>query len=31
MNAVAQWKYRPYELNGEPVAVDTTVKVEFHM
>ena len=31
MEAVRQWKYRPYELNGEPVEVETTVTVKFHM
>jgi len=31
MDAVKQWKYRPYALNGEPVAVDTTITVKFHM
>jgi periplasmic protein TonB len=29
--AVKQWKYKPYLLNGEPVEVETTVKVTFHM
>jgi TonB family protein len=29
MNAVKQWKYRPYELNGEPTPVTTTVSVPF--
>jgi TonB family protein len=27
--AVSQWKYQPYLLNGEPVLVKTTVKVNF--
>jgi periplasmic protein TonB len=31
MDAVKQWKYRPYILNGEPVEVETTIKVQFHM
>ena len=31
MDAVRQWKYKPYILNGEPVEVETTVKVQFHM
>jgi protein TonB len=31
MDAVKQWRYRPYELNGEPVEVETTVTVRFHM
>jgi len=29
MDAVKQWKYRPYLLQGEPVAVETTIKVNF--
>lgn len=29
IDAVRQWKYRPYILNGEPVDVDTTVTVNF--
>jgi protein TonB len=31
LDAVKQWKYRPYILNGEPVEVETTIKVQFHM
>ncbi|HKD44978.1 MAG TPA: energy transducer TonB [Candidatus Angelobacter sp.] len=31
MDAVRQWLYKPYELNGEPVEVETTIKVQFHM
>jgi len=31
LDAVRQWKYKPYELNGEPVEVETTIKVQFHM
>lgn len=31
MDAVKQWKYKPYLLNGEPVEVETTVKIIFHM
>jgi protein TonB len=31
MEAVKQWKYKPYLLNGEAVEVETTVKVSFHM
>jgi protein TonB len=27
--AVWKWQYRPYVLNGQPVAVDTTVNVMF--
>ncbi|HEY6352296.1 MAG TPA: energy transducer TonB [Candidatus Angelobacter sp.] len=29
--AVKTWKYRPWLLNGEPVSVETTVTVRFHM
>jgi periplasmic protein TonB len=29
--AVSQWKYKPYLLNGEPVEVDTTAKISFRM
>jgi protein TonB len=28
-NAVGQWRYRPYILNGEPIEVDTQVTVSF--
>ena len=31
IEAVKQWKYRPYILNGKPVEVDTTIKIQFHM
>ncbi len=31
MNAVRQWRYRPYLLNGEPVEVETTVNVIFKL
>src|SRR6476660_4880675 len=31
MDAVKQWKYKPYILNSEPVEVETTIKVQFHM
>jgi len=31
MEAVKQWKYKPYILNGDPVEVETTIKVQFHM
>ncbi len=27
--AVSQWRYRPYVLNGQPVEVDTTIAVKF--
>jgi periplasmic protein TonB len=29
LNAVRQWRYRPYVLNGAPVEVETEVKVNF--
>lgn len=29
LDAVKQWRYRPYEVNGIPVAVETTIRVEF--
>ena len=29
LEAVKQWRYRPYILNGEPVEVDTTITVNF--
>jgi protein TonB len=29
LNAVRQWRYRPYVLNGEPVEVETEVTVNF--
>jgi protein TonB len=29
LDAVKQWKYKPYLLNGEPVEVDTEVQVNF--
>lgn len=31
LDAVKQWKYRPYILNGEPVPVETTVTVIFSL
>ena len=31
IEAVKQWKYRPYLLNGNPVAVDTTIRVNFSL
>lgn len=30
VDAVKQWRYRPYLLNGEPVEVETIVTVTFH-
>jgi protein TonB len=29
MEAVKQWRYRPYTLNGEPVEVETLINVRF--
>ena len=29
--AVRQWRFEPVLLNGEPVTVDTTITVEFHL
>ena len=29
--AVKQWRYKPYVLNGEPVEVETTIVVTFHV
>jgi len=31
VEAVKQWKYKPYILNGEPVEVETTVTVNFNL
>lgn len=31
LEAVRQWRYRPYLLNGEPVEVETTVNVIFSL
>jgi len=31
MDAVRQWKYKPYMLNGDPVEVDTQITVNFTM
>lgn len=30
MNAVRQWEYKPYLLNGNPVRVDTTITTYAH-
>lgn len=30
-DAVGQWKYKPYLLNGNPVEVETTAKIRFRM
>ena len=29
MDAVHEWRYKPTQLNGEPVEVDTTIQVVF--
>jgi periplasmic protein TonB len=29
--AVKKWRYRPYTINGEPVEVETAIKVQFRM
>jgi periplasmic protein TonB len=29
LDAVRQWRYQPYLLNGEPAAVMTTINLEF--
>ena len=31
MDAVRQWTYKPYTLNGQPVEIETSIKVQFHM
>jgi protein TonB len=31
MDAVKQWKYKPYYLNGEPVEIDTQITVNFKL
>jgi protein TonB len=31
IDAVKQWRYKPYLLNGEPVAVETEVVVNFSL
>ena len=31
MDAVLQWRYRPYVLNGDPVEVETQVTVNFSL
>jgi TonB family protein len=30
LSAVQQWTYKPYQLNGRPVSVETTVTVNFN-
>lgn len=31
IEAVKQWRYKPYLLNGEPIELDTTVEVHFNL
>jgi periplasmic protein TonB len=31
IDAVRQWKYKPYLLNGQPTEVDTTITVNFQI
>jgi len=31
VDAVKKWRYRRYILNGEPVEVETTIKIQFHL
>lgn len=31
LDAVRQWRYQPYLLNGQPVEVETTIEVDFTM
>jgi protein TonB len=31
LDAVKTWRYRPYQLNGEPVEVETTINVVFKL
>ncbi|MBZ5578597.1 MAG: TonB family protein [Acidobacteriia bacterium] len=31
LNSVAQWRYRPTLLNGEPVEIETTITVDFKL
>ena len=31
INAVKQWRYRPYLLNGIPVEVETTITINFQL
>jgi protein TonB len=31
MDTVRTWKYKPYMLNSEPVEVETTIRIQFHM
>ena len=31
MDAVKQWRYKPHQLNGEPVDADTEINVKFKL
>jgi protein TonB len=31
LDAVRQWRYRPYILNGSPIEVDTQISVNFRL
>jgi protein TonB len=31
LQAVRQWRYKPYLLNGQPVEVETQIKVQFRL
>jgi len=31
IKAVKQWRYRPFLLKGEPVEIETTITIKFHM
>jgi protein TonB len=30
VEAVRQWKYRPYTVNGQPIDVETIIRTNFH-
>jgi len=31
IQAVRQWRYKPYLLNGQPVEVETQIKLQFRL
>ena len=31
MDAVRQWKFKPFLLNGDPVEIETDISVDFHL
>ena len=31
VGAVQQWRYRPYTVKGDPVDVETTIRIQYHM